>query len=189
MTGDGPFELILRLANLFEATGVAYAVGGSMASSLIGEPRVSMDVDLAIRLVESTSETLLQRLLAEFYVPEDSAREALARHSSFNVLDGPLKADLFVLGDGPLDRSQIERRVRMWFPDGRGPVWVTAPEDQVLRKLDWYRAGGRASDNQWRDVVGILRIVGPTLDREHLRSMAELLGLSDDLASAFDAAD
>lgn len=36
-----------RLARIFETLGVPYAVGGSVASSLHGFPRSTMDVDLA----------------------------------------------------------------------------------------------------------------------------------------------
>jgi hypothetical protein len=76
-----------------------------------------------------------------------------------------------------LDRRQIERRVLMevdGFPDG---VWVTSPVDQVLRKLDWYRAGGERSDRQWRDVVAILRVQGQAFAVHELREVGDELGL------------
>lgn len=99
-----------------------------------------------------------------------------------------MKVDLFVLGDSPLDRMQIERRMNIAIPGLANRIWVTSPEDQVLRKLDWYRSAGHGSERQWRDVVGILRIHGDVLDREYLNETARPLSLEALLAVATDEA-
>ena len=44
--------------------------------------------------------------------------------------------------------------------DAERPFPVTAPEIVVVRKLDWFRKGGRASDRQWRDVLAVLGFRG-----------------------------
>ena len=95
-----------------------------------------------------------------------------------------MKVDIFVLGDDLLDLRQIERRILVELPGAPAGIWVTSAEDQVLRKLDWYRSGGRASDRQWRDVVGILRVHGTSIDRAYLTATARALDLVDDLDEA-----
>jgi hypothetical protein len=162
-----------------------------MASSLIGEPRSTVDVDIAIKLEDQDGAALLERVNAEFYVPLESARAAILACSSFNLIDTihGLKVDLFVLGEGFLDRMQIERRTMIKIPGIADAIWVTAPEDQVLRKLDSYRISGCESDRQWRDVVGILRIHGDFLDRDYLRDAARKLDLEALLDQATNAAD
>ena len=67
-------------------------------------------------------------------------------------------------------------------------IWVTAPEDQVLRKLDWYRSTGNESERQWRDVVGILRIHGEAMNRVYLDETARALNLGALLEEATRAA-
>jgi len=99
-----------------------------------------------------------------------------------------LKVDLFVLGDGVLDRRQMERRILVEVDDDPGGIWVTSAEDQVLRKLDWYRQSNSVSDRQWRDVVGILRVRSRSLDFEYLRATAAELGLGDSLQDAIEVA-
>lgn len=182
----GPLTLGRRMAAIFDDLGVPYALGGSLASSLIGEPRSTVDVDMAVRLDVASGEDLLERVRGEFYVPIDLARAAILAHSSFNLIDtaNALKVDIFVVGDGLLDRLQLERRFLVELPDVDGAIWVTSAEDQVLRKLDWYRQGDSTSDRQWRDVVGILRVLGDDLDADHLTTTARTCGLLDDLDAA-----
>jgi len=76
---------------------------------------------------------------------------------------------------------EIKRRVLFAVPGPANGIWVTAAEDQVLRKLDWFRQGGSSPDRQWRDVVGILRIHRESMDLDYLRSSALEVGLGDAL--------
>jgi hypothetical protein len=134
----GPLELVGEIAAMLDELGIPYALGGSLASSVVGEPRATVDVDVAIDVGPEQGRALIDRTSAEFYVPVDSARDAIRRRSSFHLLDiqNGLKVDLFVLGQGLLDRVQIERRIRLAIPALDREIWVTAPEDQILRKLE-----------------------------------------------------
>jgi hypothetical protein len=65
-----------------------------------------------------------------------------------------------------------------------GALFIKAPEDTVLRKLLWYRAGSEVSDRQWHDIVSVLRVGGPALDAVYLDHWAARLGLVALLARA-----
>jgi hypothetical protein len=69
-------------------------------------------------------------------------------------------------------------------PDAR-TYQLDTPEDTVLHKLEWYRAGGDVSDRQWADIVGVLTVQGDALDREYLDRWAAVLGVTDLLARAW----
>jgi len=181
----GPLELVRQVGAMLEELGIEWVLGGSLASSLYGEPRSTVDVDVAVVIQPDGIDRLIDRAKRDFYVPEASARDAAANHSAFNMLDTEhgLKVDIFVLGDRILDRQQLARRVRTAIaPDET--AWVTAPEDQVLRKLDWYRIGGGSSERQWRDVLGLLLVQGAALDLAYLEETAREVGLDDLLAEA-----
>ena len=184
---DGPLDITLRVVAILEDLGIPYVLGGSLASSLMGEPRATADVDLAIRIAEEHVAPLIRALEPEFYVSEDEALDAVQRHASFNLvhLETVLKVDLFVLGDDLLDRRQLEGRTRVLVSeDPPRELWVGSAEDQILRKLSWYLAGGQVSDRQWRDVIGILAVQGGRLDVETLRTVARDLDLSELLERA-----
>lgn len=81
---------------------------------MLGEPRSTVDIVLAIVLRSEDVPALVAALGTEFYVDEDAARDAVARHSSFDAIHQPtvLKVDFFVLGDSPFDRAQGQLQTR-----------------------------------------------------------------------------
>lgn len=175
----GAVELAVEIAGILDGLGVRYVVGGSVASSFVGQPRATMDVDLAVELDAPEAQRLVAALGDTWYVSSERASDAVRRRSSFNLihLATMVKVDLFVLSDGLLDRRQMQRRRRMQVPSG-GELWIGSPEGQILRKLWWYELGGRTSERQWRDVVAMLEVQGDRLDLADLRHAAVELGLA-----------
>lgn len=182
MTAPGALALALEVARILESLGIDYVIGGSVASSLVGEPRATVDLDVAVAMTADHIPPLLEVLADAYYVSETAARDAVRRRASFNVihLETMQKVDLFVLGDALLDRLQIARRQRVVLDDdGRECLWVGSVEDQILRKLWWFRLGGEVSERQWRDVIAMLRVQGPAVDVGSLRETAREAALED----------
>lgn len=114
----------LEMAALLDEFGVPYVLGGSLASSLVGEPRTTMGVDVAVELDARRAQELVVALVDEWYASPEAAAEAVRLRASFNVihLATMLKVDLFVLGGGLLDRRQLARRRRLPIGDA-GELW------------------------------------------------------------------
>jgi len=186
---QGPLELGARVAGLLERLGIPYLIGGSVASSLHGEPRATLDVDIVVHLDRDRVEVLVQALESEFYVDPHSVREAadLGRHFNAIHRQSYLKVDLYARPRSGFFAEEI-RRARP-LPLGDPPAGfarVATPEDTILQKLRWYRDGNEVSDRQWRDVLGVVKVVGASLDRDHLDRWARELGVEDLLARALD---
>jgi hypothetical protein len=180
-----PIAVALIVAAALEAQGIPYTTGGSIASSIAGEPRSTVDIDIVAALEEATIPALCAALAADFYVNEQSLRRAARERGVANVIHQPtqIKVDLHVAGGTPLDEQQLRRRQPIDVGGGR-VLHVHPPEDILLQKLRWYRRGGEMSDRQWRDILGIVRVQGPRLDRDYLRQHAPALGVADLLEHA-----
>ena len=66
---EGETELLAAVARIvaaFDALDVDYLVGGSVASSLFGEPRQTLDADLVARLLGRHAEPLVAVSLVRF---------------------------------------------------------------------------------------------------------------------------
>jgi tRNA nucleotidyltransferase/poly(A) polymerase len=180
-------DVLLLVARALETAGVDYLVGGSVASSLLGEPRSTNDIDFAVRLREGEVPALIKALGPDFAADETSLTEAVRAGRSANIFYLPLvtKVDLFMRGSEPFDAVEFARRVKVEVRRGEPPIFVSSLEDSVLRKLVWFRSGGEVSDRQWRDVLGLLRASDAPADRKHLEQWARQLGVEDLLERAF----
>jgi len=175
----------LDVAYQLEAVGVRYVIGGSLASSVHGEPRATLDVDLVADLRASTVGRVVAALERDYYVDGHAAHEAVRLGTTFNLvhLHAGVKVDVFVAGDDDFDHERLRTRVAVPVPPpATGSLWFDTAEHTLLRKLEWYRRGGEVSERQWRDVAAIVALQEDALDRTVLDRWAPVLGVSDLLA-------
>jgi hypothetical protein len=182
-----PIAVTLRVVDVLDSIGVPYLIGGSLASTLHGMVRTTMDVDLVAEVRREHVSLLVQRLASEFYIDADAITDAIARRSSFNIihLETMFKVDIFVAKQRPFDKSQFARRaVQIVVDEPERTAYVASAEDTILTKLEWYRLGGQSSERQWRDVLGVLKVQGDRLDLAYLRQWAAELKVTDLLEKA-----
>lgn len=169
---------LARLIAVLDRAGVPHMLVGSFASSIHGVARYTRDVDLVINPTAESLDRLLELLAGqEVYVDPEVARHEFHRCGQFNVIDSSTfwKADLIFHKPRPFDRAEFERRAPMTLLGVS--VLVATPEDTVLAKLEWAKLG--QSEQQLRDVRGIIDVQGEALDRRYIERWVDPLGVRE----------
>ena len=188
MIGHDNLDALEPVADALESLGVEFYIGGSVASSIHGVARATIDIDLVAALALEQVEPLASRLQSDYYVDAGQIREAIEQRRSFNLihLATTYKVDIFVMKDRPFDDVACRRTVRQTIAEGSPRQFaIASSEDTILNKLEWYRAGGEVSERQWTDVIGVMRVQGNHLDRAHLEHWSGQLGVRDLLERAW----
>jgi hypothetical protein len=152
-------EAVRLFVEPLERLELPYAVTGSVAASVYGDPRMTRDVDFVLLLKLAQVETYHAAFPGEqFYVPpvEVLAIEiARPQRGSFNLIHHAtgFKADVYLANRDPLHTWALAQRRRIQFEGCT--MWVAPPEYVILRKLEFFRESGQ--EKHHRDVEFIVR--------------------------------
>lgn len=177
-TNFSPFSITSIVIDTLNLLKIPYLIGGSLASSLHGEPRYTYDADLLVQMDTHHVDAFFETLKDAFYLDKQAILNAIANRSSFNLIhfESAFKVDIFISEQRPFDNSRFARRVAQ---NVHGESFdFSSPEDMILAKLEWYKMGGESSDKQWRDILGLLLIQNDKMDREYLKKWADSLGVA-----------
>jgi len=183
------FRTILSsVISVLEGLKIPYFLGGSVASSAMGLPRATLDIDIVADIPAVQAPRLADAFGVAFYVDQDQIADAIERRSSFNIIHSGTahKVDIFMLKDRDYDREALSRRRQVLLFEGEDSLrcYLTSPEDIILSKLECYKNGGRVSERQWLDVQGVMKVQGRRLDKAYLKKWALTLSISELLDSA-----
>lgn len=184
MADPDPYDVTATVTEALDRLGVGHVVVGSLASIAFGEPRLTRDGDIVADLRVTHVAAFVRALSDTFFVDEHAVWNAVRAHDSFNVLHKTtmFKIDVFVHVRNAYQRGMLQRAIRI--ERGGRQLPVATPEDGLLGKLVWYRKGNEVSNQQWRDVLGVLLVQAGALDDVYLDRWAADLGVADLLARA-----
>jgi hypothetical protein len=171
-------DLLRTVVDALERLRVRYLVTGSTATIYYGEPRFTNDIDIVVQLPAARVAEFCRLFpSAQFYLDEASVRDAVAACGQFNLIhpQSGLKVDFIIPPDTAFERSRFSRRVRA-RPGPDFEASFAAPEDVIVKKLEYYAAGG--SEKHLRDITGILKTSGDRVDRDYVARWAAQLGVA-----------
>lgn len=172
-------SLIGRFVAPLHRAGIEYMVTGGLAAVAYGHPRLTLDVDLVIRLGAGDGSSFAALWPAsDFYCPPLEVIEAereRGEHGHFNVIhhETAMRADVYLAGTDALQSWGLERRVTKEV-DGE-PVRFAPIEYVVLYKLLYFRMGG--SERHLRDIARMLQISASEVDGHALDRWVTHFGL------------
>lgn len=179
-SGAETFQVLEKLSSILRAQNLPFFVGGSVASSLRGEFRATNDIDVICFITAAILEPFIAALQSDFFSDGEYIQASVTAGRSFNIIEKQtcLKIDFFTK-TGSFEQEELKRATPVVLPGMEIAIPVASAEDIILSKLVWFRKGGETSENQWKDVLGVVRIHKMLLDREYLRDWAKFLGVSD----------
>jgi hypothetical protein len=186
-----PGEIARILHSVFEALRIPYYITGGVCAIAYGDPRTTRDLDVVIECKPSEIMTMVAQLEAEgFYCPPgaiEDIQSSRGRVLSVTHMQLVLNADIVLNANTDFDRSKMERRrLEAIGLDESEQFWLASPEDVILAKLLWGRQS--QSEKQWRDVLGVLKVQGDSLDFAYLTQWAAQLDLTALVQQAITAA-
>lgn len=183
MTNDASriVAALTPVVTAFEQSGIAYHVGGSVASSAYGILRATFDIDLVADIQQENVSSLVRLLTGTYYVDGDAIRNAIRQKSSVSIiyLDTMTKIDIFIPKDRAFTKAERSRIRKEVLIEGTPAFELSSPEDIILNKLEWYKMGGEISDRQWNDILGVLKMQETNLDFAYMLQWAETLGVGE----------
>jgi hypothetical protein len=180
-------QALTPLVEAFDRFGIAYYIGGSVASSVHGRRRYTQDVDVVADIQHKHVQTLVATLQQDYYIDAAMIRSAIQNRLSFNILhnDTGVKVDVFIQKTGPFSQQEMRRAREDVLEVGSRPFFFASAEDMILAKLDWWKLGGGVSSRQWNDILEMMKEKQAVLDIAYLRQSAPMLGVADLLEKAF----
>lgn len=179
-------EVIGLVAEALEAAGIDYAIAGSMASGVHGEPVTTQGVEILVRMNEQQARTFSRTLPARFYHDEESLAEAARSGGFVNVIDmdTAFRVEVSRVPLTPFHRNVFQRRQTLEFEPGGAAFKVVSPEDIILMKLLWRK--DTQSVKQWENALSVARVQGARMDWKYLFEQARKVGIEEDLITLRD---
>lgn len=163
-------DLVEIFAAPLHRSGARYLVAGSVGAMIYSEPRLTIDIDLAVAL-DGENLAALPSLYPEpdFYCPPPAVLQAENRRecrAHFNVLHVPtgLKADFYPSQHDPLFAWAWEHRKTATH--AHGGIHYAPPEYVIVWKTAYHAEGG--GDKHVRDIRRMIELSGDMIDRRIL---------------------
>lgn len=154
--------------------GIEHMVTGSFAMSAYGEIRMTRDIDVVIQIAEKQVTPFARVFGTDYYVSEESIRQAISRKSMFNIISFAHggKIDCIISKDTDFARISFQRRYKVSVSGVE--FWTITKEDLIVSKLNW--ALDTRSEMQIRDIANLTL---SEYDSDYVADWVERLNLRD----------
>jgi hypothetical protein len=177
---------LIPLFEVLDRLGVPYALGGSLASSLYGMQRATLQLDLIADLKLQHRHFLSELLVSKYFFHEYEVQTALEQGTFFTLihLESLLKVVVFLLKPRVFSQELICRAHSLVLTEGGRAIPVLSPEDMAVLQLEQFKSSGERADDIWYDLLGLLKVQGPTIDLVVLERLAARLDVTPLLVRA-----
>ncbi len=168
---------IRPLVKIFDDLDVPYALSGSLASSLYGFQRATLQIDFVAEIRQKHLPSFYSHLEDVYLFQREEIETALQQQTCFILvhLETLFKVKVTLAETG----RQMFYRVKITLAEGDRSISALSPEQMILQLLEAYKRSGGRSDDLWYDLLGIAKIQDTALDLPFLKRQAEAPGVTD----------
>ena len=164
-------DLVLNLISIFDESKIPYMLVGSYSSNFYGRDRATNDADFVVVIESSQLAEIARKLGSDFKIDPQMSFETISMTTRY-IVNHPataFKIEVFLLSDDAHDQARFSRRIQVNF-EGRG-TYLPTPEDVVITKLRWSKAGKRSKDVL--DIAQVLAVQFGKLDLPYIRGWCD----------------
>ncbi len=167
-------KLLQRITQALENKHIPYMLSGSMAMNNYAIPRMTLDIDIVIKLQEENLTDFFSIFGDNFYLNKETVKKETLNYGMFNAIDYEtgFKIDFIVQKNTEYRKTEFERRTKLQIADF--DVWIVSPEDLVISKIAWIQQ--IESDKQKTDIQNLLAY--PLIDKNYIGKWCEKLNLN-----------
>jgi hypothetical protein len=173
LLGLSVLDFFKKIIQYFDLNRIPYMLSGSIAMGIYIVPRATKDIDFVVHLQTHDIDGFVKYFEGDYYCSENAVRDAVNRHSIFNVIDhkSGFKADFVVLKNEAFRLTEFERRRKADFYGIN--IWIVSPEDLLISKLIWIQ--GWQAAVQMEDIKNLAAL--PDLQKDYIDEWIKKLNL------------
>ena len=147
---DVLFDVVEKLNELH----IDYMLTGALAMNYYAEPRMTRDLDIVIEIFPEDINRIIDRFQKEYYITENSVKEALEQVSSFNIIHNQsiIKVDFLIRKRQEYRKLEFDRKQKIRILDHE--INIVSKEDLIISKLFW--AEDSRSEKQKNDIKNLI---------------------------------
>ena len=180
------WEAICPLMKTCEDLDIPYALSGSLASSLYGMQRATLQIDVVADLRQEHLLSFCDHLGPQYLLHREEVEAAIQQQTSFALvhLESLLKVVVALPGMLALGQQMFHRVREAILVEREQPIPVLAPEQVIVLLLDAFKRSNERADDLWYDLLGVLKVQDTDLDMPFLAQQAAVLDITELLERA-----
>ena len=169
------------LAKICEDLDIPYALSGSLASSLYGLQRATLQIDFVAGLRQKHLPSFCAQLSGLYLLHKEEIEAAIRQKSCFTLvhLESLLKVIVTLPGMLSMGQQVFQGMRKIVLVEGENSIPVLSPEQMILLLLEAFKSSNERADDLWYDLLGMMKVKGTDLDMPFLTQQAALLGVTE----------
>lgn len=180
------WEAVHPLVKTCEDLDIPYTLSGSLASSLYGMQRATLQIDVVADLRRKHLLSFCDYLSPQYLLDREEVEVAIQQQTSFALvhLESLLKVVVTLPGMLALGQRMLHRVREVVLVEREQSIPVLVPEQVIVLLLDAFKRSDERADDLWYDLLGVLKVQGTDLDMPFLAQQAAVLDVTELLERA-----